>query len=430
MGLTRDIKDTTAALEADGAVSTEVKEFPGVFGWRKIFWKYFYYKRHRSRWCSWGKDRLIVCFLKCSDCFGSCVQDQSLKVAWFCGSTKTVFRQGGSVPQWTLTMTSAAPRFASVRGRSAELLLAITRGARVAWAQKMAECHIFSNSPHLHGLTAHINLITKVTHFLRQVAIRGASCCQQDHPDPDCRWGFGFHFFFDSLGAWKLEETQVRLNWSWRRFGKLESEVKKGRLVGFIYKLCVMQGETYHGTVDGQNPVPLRMMIIPKINSFFFLHPRLVVLLYHQHMPWNRPRAVRLHDWNFQAHESFGKTFSFLQVSQQPGLLVVITVWPDAKKMWLLQNMMLPGCPPTFVGIFRRSYGVNQILVCLLNFLESQAPVLQNNRTNHSTLTVRSKMLTVFSCQWTVARCLLMTSAKNVLQLFWRLLERNLMLDP
>ena len=32
-GSHQDIKDTTAALEADGAVSTEVKEFPGVF-WR------------------------------------------------------------------------------------------------------------------------------------------------------------------------------------------------------------------------------------------------------------------------------------------------------------------------------------------------------------------------------------------------------------
>ena len=34
--------------------------------------------------------------------------------------------------------------------------------------------------------------------------------------------------------------------------------------------------------------------------------------------------------------------------------------------------------------------------MCLLNFLESQAPVLQNNRTNHSTLTVRSQNTNVF----------------------------------
>jgi len=58
-----------------------------------------------------------------------------------------------------------------------------------------------------------------------------------------------------------------------------------------------MQGETYHGTVDGQNPAPLRIMIIPLFTGFF-LHPRWLFGISEPstYALENLPRAVRLHD--------------------------------------------------------------------------------------------------------------------------------------
>ena len=108
-----------------------------------------------------------------------------------------------------------------------------------------------------------------------------------------------------------------------------------------------MQGETYHGTVDGQNPAPPRMMIIPSF-IVFLLHPRWVGLeipLGPDLGQLSGPRELRQ---NLLLPPGVETNSPVFLLSSQFGHMpknVAASEYDVA--------------PPTFVGTFRRSYGVN-----------------------------------------------------------------------